>query len=89
MEELETRGYHLVEVDSSLWLLLSGDLTLRRGSFLQVATYMVASKGFKYEQLDEAITAMTRKGHNAAHFGMYKDFMYSVEMEFGNVKKVS
>lgn len=51
------------------------------GSFLKIMYFCVTRLGFKTEDLEEAIHWMVKENHNAAHFGVWKRFMWSFNRE--------
>jgi len=88
MFELNTAGYDLYEV-GDLWFLHVKGGSVFSGTFYKVARHAISVLGFKATEIEEAIGEMTKNGHNGAHFGMYKGFIFSFNKEFKSVKRAS
>lgn len=52
------------------------------GSFKMVISYCISTLAIDSAQLEAAVSDMMQKDHNAAHFGLYKQFIYSFIKEF-------
>jgi len=72
-------GYNIVAVSvtNDSWYLRVVDHTVFTGTMREVALYAVQRLGFKFKEIHAAFDAIAQEGHNVAHFGMNKDFIYS------------
>lgn len=86
---LNTAGYDLYEITRDEWILHVKNGPIFSGSLKKVGLHAVAHMGFKPEELEVAVIEMNRNGHNGAHFGMYKGFIFSFSKEFKNDQKAS
>ncbi len=84
---LNTAGYDLYEITKDEWILHVKDGPIFHGSFKKVAVHAIKHMGFTIYEIEAAVDNMVNRSHNAAHFGMYGDFMFSFKREFGNVQK--
>jgi hypothetical protein len=88
MLELNAEGYNLIEADNGVWYLQVVGDTAFKGTFREVYLFSIYRIGFKPEDLDEAILDMANLGHNAAHFGAFKKYIYPFTNEL-SVRKAA
>jgi hypothetical protein len=85
-------GYDLIEMGNDQWAMNVRGGSLFVGSFRKVVMHSVAVLGFNLKEIEFAVKEMLDKGHNSAHFGMYKGFIFTFEKDFTNAiptKKIS
>jgi hypothetical protein len=86
---LNGAGYDLYEKSNDEWILNVKGGSVFVGTFRKVVTHAVTRMGFELDEIDFAVKQMLDKGHNAAHFGMYRSFIFSFQKEFKNESKAS
>lgn len=90
-EKLHSSGHNLYWVTKDEWIFqINGQLHV--GSLMQVVTAAVTRFGFSKTNILSAVEAMTKnldKNHNAVHFGMYKDWIYTFYKEFSSEQVAS
>jgi hypothetical protein len=79
---LTSLGYDLYEVSDNCWAIHIKGGKLFIGTFKEVVTACVTKLGFELEEFEFATKEMIDKGHNGAHFGMYRSFMFTFQREF-------
>ena len=82
---MNSSGYDLYEITKDEWILHIKDGPMFVGTLKKVGVHAVTKMGFKLEQIEIAVNDMNQRGHNGAHFGMYKDFIFSFKKEFKSV----
>lgn len=85
---INTAGYDLYEVTQDEWIINAKGGPLFAGTFKDVVKHAIAKMGFELEEIEIATQEMIKMGHNAAHFGMFRGFIYTFNKEF-NERKVS
>lgn len=88
-KNLNSEGYDLYEITKDQWVLHVKGGNIYNGTFKKLIKYAIVKLGFEMEEIELAIGEMLNKGHNGAHFGMYKTFIFSFIKEFKSVKKAS
>ena len=73
-------GYNLYEESNGKWTLENLN-PIFSGTLKEVGLFMVREIGFSMPQLEMALNAMADENHNAAHFGVFKKFIYSYERD--------
>ena len=86
---LNTAGYDLYEIEQDKWALHVKDGPVFIGSFRKVVTHAVTRLKFKLDEIEYATKEMIDKGHNGAHFGMYRGFIFTFQKEFKHVRQAS
>jgi hypothetical protein len=86
---LNTAGYDLYEVSEDHWALHVKDGPVFIGTFKKVVIHAATRLGFKLSEIEFATKEMINKGHNGAHFGMYRGFIFTFQREFKHVKQAS
>jgi len=86
---VNTNGYDLYQITQDEWVLHVKGGSSYNGTFKKVVLLMVKNMGFKLSEVQYGAEAMIVKGHNAAHFGMYKGFIHTFNKEFGHGRKAS
>lgn len=86
---LNATGYDLYEVTHNEWVLHVNNGDIYRGTFYKVARYAAAKLNFSLEEIELAAVEMTKIGHNGAHFGAFKRFIYTFNKDFKNVAKAA
>ena len=82
-------GYDLYEIEGEdNWAFHVKEGPVFMGTFKKVVTYMISRLGFDPSEIDYAVKTMVQEEHNAAHFGMYRGFIFSFSKEFKNVKDI-
>lgn len=81
MKRSNLAGYNISEEGVNLWNIQVIDDTIYVGTFSEVVIYSIIRLGFKLEDIDIAINIMLEEGHNSAHFGMNRTFIYSFQRE--------
>lgn len=84
-KHLNAAGYDLYEITKDEWILNVKNGPIYAGSFKKVIKHAVVRMGFDLQELELAVSEMVKNGHNGAHFGMYKGFIYSFQKEFKHV----
>lgn len=85
---LNSAGFDLYEVTANEWILNIKGGALYVGEFKKVVRHAASKLGFSLSELDSAVKEMVKNDHNAAHFGMYRGFMYTFKKDF-NERKAS
>ena len=66
-----------INVIGDTWSLNSSNFDLVKGSFREVSQFMVFDLDFEYSEIKLAADQMHESGHDRAHFGVLKSFIYS------------
>lgn len=85
--ETTTTGYDLYEVANDQWALHVKGGAAFVGTFRKVITHAVTHLNFKIEEIEFATKEMIKQEHNAAHFGMYRGFLFTFKKDFVHVKR--
>lgn len=78
---LYSAGYDLYEISKDEWHMTDLDSRVYMGTFKEVVKHAVTMWGFKLSEVEIAISEMVNKGHNAAHFGVYKKFIFTFNLK--------
>ena len=89
MKSFNPAGYNIAEKGINLWTVQVINDTIYVGSFSEVVIYSIIRLGFKLEDIEFAVSTMLEEGHNVAHFGMNRTFLYSFQREKEDREKVS
>lgn len=81
-KHLNSAGYDLYEVTRDEWILHVKDGPIYHGTLKKIGVFAVRKMGFDIRDIDVATKEMLKNGHNAAHFGMYRGFMFSFQKNF-------
>jgi hypothetical protein len=81
---LGPQGFDIYEVTPNEWVLDTKVAEIYAGTFVQMATYAALKYGFSLDEIEFAVTEMTKHGHNGAHFGVNRGFIFSFTMDFTN-----
>ncbi len=79
---LNTAGYDLYEITKDEWIIHIKNGDIFAGSFKKVIIHAITRLGFSMEEIEISVTEMLKYGHNGAHFGTYKSFIYTFQKEF-------
>jgi len=85
-EKMDAKGYDLYEAFTDQWVIDLKNGQAFHGTFKEVAKAMVGQLGFEANEIEDAVTYMTKLGHNAAHFGTFQRFIFSFNKEVDNEK---
>jgi hypothetical protein len=86
-KDISSSGYDLYEITQDEWILKVRGGAMWVGTFRKVTIYAVKNLGFKLSEIEIAAKEMIGKGHNAAHFGIYKGFINTFQKDFNPAKK--
>lgn len=86
---INSTGYDLYEITQNEWILKVKNGPMYVGTFKKVVKHAVTKMGFDLEEINVAVKEMIKYNHNAAHFGMYRGFIYTFQKDFTNVKQAS
>lgn len=87
MKNNET-GYTLLEVEKDIWFFNVVDGESFGGTLKEVVLFAIFKHQVKFSDIELAIQDMIKEGHNAAHFGMWKSFIYSYKHDYNVRRKV-
>ena len=82
---LHSSGYDLCELDGDQWAVNVRGGPLFVGTFHKVVIHAVTRMGFQLSEIEFAVKNMIDKNHNAAHFGMYRGFIFTFNREVKDV----
>lgn len=78
MIHMNTAGYNLLEISHNIWCLEVADKDQNFvGTFREVVLYSLFKGYFDIEEINVAVQTMLEEGHNSAHFGMNKFFLFT------------
>lgn len=81
LEKFENSSYDLImQIDGS-WILKASQISVAKGTLKDVVAIMIKRYKFLMSEIEYAIEDMDIKGHNRAHFGMGKSFIFSDDFE--------
>lgn len=86
---MDSAGYDLYEVTRDEWVLEVKNGPIFHGTLVKIGVHAVKRMGFKMGDIEIATQEMLKHGHNAAHFGMYRTFMFTFQKDFKTDKRVS
>lgn len=75
-DQLNTKGYDLLMMDTDQWVFDDHSGTIFDGSFASVLVFAI-SKGFQISELETGVEMMLAKNNDAIHFGAYKYPIFS------------
>jgi hypothetical protein len=81
--------YNIIELSEDLWLFQQVGEESIYGTFLEIFLIALIQYSFNFNELELAIQHMIEEDHNAAHFGMWKSFIYSFNYKFSHERKAS
>lgn len=70
-------GFNLVEVADNMWFIQPIGGISFGGTFSEVVLVSIYKYGFKMKEIEEAVKVMLELGHDSAHFGVYRTFIFS------------
>ena len=85
---LNSLGYDIYEIHANAWILHTKGGEVFADTYQNVVRHAL-SLGFDSVELEDGVSEMVKKGHNAAHFGMHKGFIFTFKREFKSVQKAS
>jgi hypothetical protein len=88
-KNLNSLGYDLIDLGDESWVLNVRGGPIYVGTFNKVVKLAVVRLGFSLQEIEFAASTMIEKNHNAAHFGMYRGFIYTFQKDLPNVRKAS
>lgn len=80
-------GFNLVEVTDNVWFIQPIGGESFGGTFSEVVLICIYKYGFKFKEIEEAVKAMLELGHNSAHFGVYRTFIFSSNRTWDSERK--
>lgn len=84
MEIVNSSGYKLTEFSNNSWQVVGPD-SAYSGNFKGTVKYAVTVLGFRLEEIEYAIERMIELNHNTAHFGIYKNLIYTYNTEIKEI----
>ena len=88
-EYVNGNGYDIVNLGNDQWLLDVKGVRKYHGTIDELIEFCTKKYGFEINDLEFAVDMMVSSNHNAAHFGVYRTFIYSFNHKVDYVKKVS
>jgi hypothetical protein len=82
-------GYNLIDAGNNEWYLQVVGEAAFTGTIKDVIKYAVYHLYFNFEEIESAINSMIETNSNAAHFGMFKKFIYPFNQDFTPIRKAS
>ena len=89
MLENNVSGYNIIDSGDNSWYLQVVGKVAYSGTLKQVVKYAVLTYDFNLKNVEDAIKDMIEQGNNAAHFGMWREFMYSFKQDLNPVRKAN
>lgn len=79
-ETFMSTSYDMVMRPDESWVIRAGEKSLYSGTMREVVTFMVQRLGFDIDEIEVAIEEVgkhLKNGHDGAHFGMHKRFIFT------------